>query len=351
MPAGRILSAANCEVGPPSRRGAALAGSMIARRAYRRALRRPGLDLGARHGTRSGPSLPASTFQLWIDPLRPGPRQDGTLYVWPPRVDPRLGRAPLRRGPRRARFEMRPASSSAWSSCRRAAEPGGGRRRAGRTARRSHCRSTRRHTFERFVIGDGNRLAHAAALAVAELPGEAYNPLFLHGPPGLGKTHLLGAIGNYLRRQRPELHRPLHDRGALHDRVRRRPSQGRARALQAALPRSRRPPDRRRPGARGQGAHPGGVRPHLQRASRRGGKQIVLSSDRPPDALARLAERLRDRFRWGLCVGARGPRPAHPNHAALAHGRRGAGRPPRRRRASARSPATRSGTSAASRAR
>ena len=55
------------------------------------------------------------------------------------------------------------------------------------------------------MIGSGNRLAHSAALAVAELPGEAYNPLFLHGPPGLGKTHLLGAIVDYLRRQRPEL--------------------------------------------------------------------------------------------------------------------------------------------------
>jgi chromosomal replication initiator protein len=55
-----------------------------------------------------------------------------------------------------------------------------------------------RYSFEQFIIGDGNRLAHAAALVCAELPGQAYNPLFLHAPPGLGKTHLLHAIGNYV---------------------------------------------------------------------------------------------------------------------------------------------------------
>jgi chromosomal replication initiator protein len=55
-----------------------------------------------------------------------------------------------------------------------------------------------RHSFEQFIIGDGNRMAHAAALTAAELPGQGYNPLFLYSSPGLGKTHLLHAIGNYV---------------------------------------------------------------------------------------------------------------------------------------------------------
>ena len=60
------------------------------------------------------------------------------------------------------------------------------------------CTFNPRYSFDQFVIGDGNRLAHAASLTVAELPGQAYNPLFLHAPPGLGKTHLLHAVANYV---------------------------------------------------------------------------------------------------------------------------------------------------------
>ena len=62
-----------------------------------------------------------------------------------------------------------------------------------------------KYTFDQFVIGDANRFAHAAALAVAELPGQAYNPLFIYGPPGVGKTHLLHSIGNYVRACDPTL--------------------------------------------------------------------------------------------------------------------------------------------------
>ena len=108
-----------------------------------------------------------------------------------------------------------------------------------------------RLTFDHFVIGACNRLAHAAALAVAECPAQAYNPLFLYGPPGFGKTHLLSAIANYLRAQ-PRPQRPLHDGRVVHQRVPRRARHEDRPTPSRPLPRHRRAADRRRPVPRGQ---------------------------------------------------------------------------------------------------
>ena len=251
-----------------------------------------------REGLRA--SLPASTFDLWLEPLRPVSAQGSTLCITAPRstrtwVERRYTgslEAVLRRqqcGLDRVRFVEAGAEGAsetpvaAWeaSSPAPALDP--------------------RHTFERFVIGAGNRLAHAAALAVAELPGEAYNPLFLHGQPGLGKTHLLGAIADYLHRQRPDLtvHYTTAERFTTEfvtalrkdgpERFKRR-----YRKLDALLI-----DDIQALEGKEQTQE---EFVHTFNALHAAGKQIVLSSDRPPEAIARLADRVRDRFEWGLRV-------------------------------------------------
>ncbi|HZD66134.1 MAG TPA: DnaA/Hda family protein, partial [Acidimicrobiales bacterium] len=75
---------------------------------------------------------------------------------------------------------------------------------AGGTGATTEAALNPRYTFDAFVIGASNRFAHAAALSVAETPAKSYNPLFVHGGAGLGKTHLLHAIGNYIDENYPD---------------------------------------------------------------------------------------------------------------------------------------------------
>ncbi len=144
---------------------------------------------------------PDFKFHIWIEPLELAGVRGKTLYVRAPehirtsvteRYLPLLRRAAARRFDRGATVEVvglgwSPPSPQAEDGVRPSPQPDGSRLHP-------------KYTFDQFVIGEGNRFAHAAALAVAELPAQAYNPLFLHGPPGLGKTHLLHAIGNYVQR-------------------------------------------------------------------------------------------------------------------------------------------------------
>ena len=144
-----------------------------------------------------------STFHIWLQPLSAAACSGGTLFVRAPDhirswVEERFAGV-IRQAAKRAGVASTVAVvDEEWEPAEKEPEP----TRAARVTSDSDDAGQElnpRYTFEQFVICDGNRLAHGAALAVAEQPGQAYNPLFLHGPPGLGKTHLLHAIGNYVR--------------------------------------------------------------------------------------------------------------------------------------------------------
>lgn len=244
--------------------------------------------------------LPDKTFRLWIEPLEPVSLEGNTLRL----AAPQTTRAWVERRYSAALQTALQASAEGVDRVvflTEGCEPSHGSASEHWAGTVESLPLDPRHTFERFVIGSGNRLAHSAALAAAELPGEAYNPLFLHGPPGLGKTHLLGAIADYLSRRWPELtvHYTTAERfttefvGALRKDGPERFKQ-RYRKLDALLIDDVQILEGKE--------HTQEEFVHTFNALHAAGKQIVLSSDRPPEALARLAERLRDRFAWGLCA-------------------------------------------------
>lgn len=160
-----------------------------------------------------------------------------------------------------------------------------------------------RYTFDNFIVGDSNRLAHTAALSVAEQPGKLYNPFFIHGKSGLGKTHLMHAIGNYIKNNTGKKVLYVTSDKFISDFTSINMNKDGS-YIQAFKEKYR------------------GIDvlmiddiQFLEKAEKTQqeffhtfnslydmNKQIIISSDRSPDDLKLLEERLRTRFSWGLTV-------------------------------------------------
>ena len=161
-------------------------------------------------------------------------------------------------------------------------------------------------TFDTFVVGSSNRFAHAASLAVAEAPGMAYNPLFLYGGVGLGKTHLMHAIGHFIQDHFPNM------------RILYLPSEMFTNELVSAIQKNKNVEFRERfrnvdvlmiddiQFIAGRDTTQEEFF-NTFNALHSAGKQIIISSDRPPREIETLEDRLRSRFEWGLTVDIQQP--------------------------------------------
>ena len=168
---------------------------------------------------------------------------------------------------------------------------------------------TPKYKFDTFVVGNNNKLAHAASLAVAESPGEVYNPLYLYGGPGLGKTHLMHSIGHFILEQNPEKKVLYVTSEEFTNEVIESIRSGNA-ASMTKLREKYRTVDVLmvddiqfiigKDSTQEEFFHTFNVL-HSAR------KQIVLSSDKPPKELDTLDERFRSRFEWGLIADIQPP--------------------------------------------